>query len=64
MALTSVKGSMITSSQFAAKQGLTRQRINQLIHEGKITPKPVRTQVLGGPKRGIWVLSSRAKIIA
>ena len=55
---------MITSSQFAAKQGLTRQRINQLIHEGKITPKPVRTQVLGGPKRGIWVLSSRAKIIA
>ena len=33
---------MLTISQFAAKVGLSRQRIHQLIREGRVKPGPKR----------------------
>lgn len=59
-----VQSGMLTSTQFAEKHDLSRQRINQLIQEGRISPKPVLTQVLGGPKRGVWLFKASAKIKA
>ncbi len=53
---------MLTMSQFAQKHGISRQRVHQLILQGRIKAK--KTQVLGGPLGGIWVIPSGAKIKA
>ncbi len=52
---------MLTMSQFAKKHGLSRARIHQLILQGRIKGAK-KTQVLGGPKLGIWVIPSSARI--
>lgn len=52
---------MLTMSQFAKKHGLSRQRIHQLLLQRRISGAK-KTQVLGGPKDGIWVIPSRARI--
>lgn len=33
---------MLTIAQFAEKLGLSRQRVHQLMREGRISPKPKR----------------------
>ena len=52
---------MLTMTQFAKKHGLTRQRIHQLILQRRI-PKARLTQVLYGPKTGIWLIPESARI--
>ena len=52
---------MLTMSQFAKKHGLSRQRIHQLILQRRI-PRAKKTQVIGGPVGGIWVIPESAKI--
>lgn len=54
---------MLTMSQFGKKHGLSRQRIHQLILQGRIKGAR-KTQVLGGPEDGIWVIPESAKIKA
>ena len=54
---------MLTMSQFAKKHKLSRQRIHSLILQGRI-PKARKTQVLGGPVGGIWVIPDSARIKA
>lgn len=53
----------LTMTQYARKHKLTRQRIHQLILQRRI-PGAVKTQTLGGPADGIWLIPARAKISA
>ena len=52
---------MLTMSQFAKKHKLSRQRVHQLILQRRI-PRAALTQILGGPKSGIWLIPESAKI--
>lgn len=54
---------MITATQFAAKHNMSRQRVHILIQQGRISPKPVLTQVIGQPAAGIYLIAERAKIV-
>ena len=53
---------MLTMTQFGRKHGLTRQRIHQLILQGRI-PRARKTQVLGGTPAGLWIIPESAKIL-
>ena len=52
---------MLTMRQYAKKNGKTRQRIHQLLLQGRI-PGAKLTQVMYGPESGIWLIPSHAKI--
>jgi len=54
---------MFTLTQFAKKHNLSRSRVHSLILQGRIKGAR-KTQVLGGPKLGIWVIPESAKISA
>ena len=51
-----VKGAMLTMTQFAAKVRKSRQRVHQLMREGRIRPAP---EWVGG----VYIVSDIAKII-
>ena len=52
---------MLTMRQFAKKNKLTRQRIHQLLKQGRVKGAKL-TQVQYGPESGIWLIPSHAKI--
>ena len=52
---------MLTMSQYGRKHGLSRQRIHQLILQGRIKGAR-KTKVLGGPKLGLWIIPESARI--
>ena len=51
---------MLTATKFAAMNGYTRQRIQQLIKEGRIKPPPRLTVDAAG--RTMYLIPDRAKI--
>ena len=54
---------MLTATKFGEKHGISRQRVHILIQQGRISPKPVLTQMIGQPPSGIYLISDKAKII-
>jgi len=48
-------------TQFARKHGLSRQRIHALLLQCRIKGAK-KSQVLGGPINGIWLIPNNAKL--